>query len=172
MKRLLAIGALAMAACSPGAGPDSLSSSGRASIVDSVQATLTAWTGAINRRDFGAASRFYTTDSSFRWIEDGQVRYRKAAEIRSAMESMAPLYREIAFNLTDVRVTPLSPGVATVTTEFTQKMTDTLGAVDGYAGAISMTMVDGPDGWRFLVGHTSSMVPAPTGPLVKLDSTP
>lgn len=141
-------------------------------MVDSVQAALTAWTGAINHRDFAAASRFYTTDSSFRWIEDGQLRYRKATEIRSAMESMTPLYRDIALALTDVRITPLSPGVAAVTTEFTQKMTDTLGAVDGYAGAISMTMIDGPGGWRFLVGHTSSMVPAPTGPLPKADSSP
>jgi ketosteroid isomerase-like protein len=170
MKRVIVIGAAAVMACSSGTG--SLTAGRRASMVDSVQAALAAWTGAINRRDFAAASRFYASDSSFRWIEDGQLRYRTPAEVRAAMQAMTPLYRDIALTLTDVRVTPLSAGVAAVTTEFTQKMTDTLGAVDGYAGAISMTMIDGPSGWRFLVGHTSSMVPAPTGPPPRQSSSP
>ena len=53
----------------------------------------------------------------------------------------------------------LAPGVAVVATRFAQKITDSTGVTRGFAGAMSMTLVHADSGWRFLMGHTSSVVP-------------
>ena len=58
-----------------------------------------------------------------------------------------------------VLLTSSAPGVAVITTNFAEKVTDTTGTTVGFAGAISATMVHSDSGWRFLVGHTSSVVP-------------
>lgn len=152
---------IAVASCSapPAPAPAVMTAAARAAVVDSVAATMTRWRGAINARDFAVASRFYSADSAFRWYEDGELRYHTAVELGQAMQAGAAAIRTIDFSLIDVHITPLAPDAAAVTTEFTQKMTDTLGQVGGFAGAISMTMVHGAAGWQFLVGHTSSVVP-------------
>jgi hypothetical protein len=70
-----------------------------------------------------------------------------------------PSLRALAFTLDNPQVTPLAPGVALVTTVFTQKITDTLGTVTGFAGTLTLTVVRADSGWRFLAGHTSSVIP-------------
>jgi len=78
-----------------------------------------------------------------------------------------PSLRAMEFTLDNPQVTPLAPGVALVTTVFTQKITDTLGTVTGFAGMLTMTVIHADSGWRFLAGHTSSVIPRGTVPGLK-----
>lgn len=125
---------------------------------DSVAQVLDAWRGALDARDFARAATFYSPDSAFRWYQDGELMYRSAAELGDTMRAMAPTLRSFTLSLIEPEITAVAPGVVIVTTNFAQKMTDTTGETGGLAGAISMTVVHGDSGWRFLVGHTSSVV--------------
>ena len=133
----------------------------RAAIVDSVQASLTAWRDAFNARDFRRAAAFYSNDPEFRWFEDGELKYRSGKEIGDTMQAEAPAFRAFSVSLIEPEVTALAPGVAVVTMNFAQKITDTTGQMIGIVGAVSATMIHADSGWRFLVGHTSLLPPPP-----------
>ncbi|HEY4100503.1 MAG TPA: nuclear transport factor 2 family protein [Gemmatimonadales bacterium] len=136
----------------------------RAAERDSVAQMLDAWRGALAARDFGRAATFYSSDSAFRWFQDGELKYRSARELADTMLAMAPVVRDFGMSLIEPEITPVAPGVAIVTTNFAEKITDTTGETIGLAGALSMTAVHGDSGWRFLIGHTSSViVPADSG---------
>jgi ketosteroid isomerase-like protein len=130
----------------------------RRAIEDSVQTMLTAWRDALSARDFPRAAGFYSTDPAFRWFEDGELKYRSRKEIGDAMIAMAPGFRAFSVTFIEPEITALAPGVAVVTTNFAQKMTDTSGQTAGFAGALSFTVVHADSGWKFLVGHTSAVL--------------
>lgn len=156
---LVSIGSVLMGCAAP---TPRFTAEHRRSIVDSVQAMLTGWRDAVNAKDMAKAAAFYSSDPDFRWFEDGELKYRSGREIGDTMKAMAPGFRSLAVTLIAPEITALAPGVAVVTTDFTQKMTDTSGRTVGFAGAISMTVVHGDSGWQFLVGHTSSVLPPDT----------
>jgi ketosteroid isomerase-like protein len=148
-------GVVAIAGCS--AAPRFTAAHQRAER-DSVAQVLDQWRNALDAGDFARAATFYSTDSAFRWFQDGELRYRSAAELGDTMRAMAPALRSFSLSLIEPEITAIAPGVVLVTTNFAQKMTDTSGETIGLAGAISMTVVHGNAGWRFLVGHTSSVI--------------
>jgi ketosteroid isomerase-like protein len=131
----------------------------RRAIVDSVQTMLTEWRDAFNAKDFTRAATFYSNDPDFRWFENGELKFRSGKEIGDTMNAEAPGFRSLAVSLVEPQITPLAPGVAVITTNFAEKVTDTTGEMTGFAGAISMTVVHGDAGWRFLVGHVSLVLP-------------
>jgi ketosteroid isomerase-like protein len=147
------------ATCAPPA--PTLTTTHRAAIVDSVQATLTAWRDAFNAKDFGRAATFYSNDPDFRWFEDGELKYRSGKEIGDTMKAEAPGFRALSVSLIEPQVTALAPGVAAVTMNFAQTITDTTGNTIGIVGAVSATMVHADSGWQFLVGHASLFAPPP-----------
>jgi uncharacterized protein (TIGR02246 family) len=136
-------------------------------VVDSVIAMLTAWREAVGTRNVERVAGFYADDPEFRWIEDGMVRYTSRQQLLEAYRGQMPSLRAMEFTLDNPQVTPLAPGVALVTTVFTQKITDTLGTVTGFAGVLTMTVIHADSGWRFLAGHTSSVIPRGTAPGLK-----
>ncbi len=138
-------------------------------MVDSVTSMLTAWRQAVSARNADLVAKFYADDPGFRWIEDGTVRYTSRQQVAEAYRSLAPSLRSLEFTLDNPQVTPLAPGVALVTTLFTQKVTDSLGAVTGFAGALTLTVVHADTGWRFLAGHTSSVIPRAVAPGLKAE---
>ena len=131
----------------------------RAAITDSVTAALEQFRSVFSARDFAGALRYYSDDPGFRWVEDGEVRYGSKGAVAAALHAFAPSVRSIELAYFDPVVTPLAPGVAGIVTRFVQKFTDTTGTTRGFAGAMTMTMVHADSGWRFLTGHTSSLVP-------------
>ena len=131
----------------------------RRAIVDSVQTMLTTWRDAFNAKDFERAATFYSNDRDFRWFENGELKFRSGAEIGDTMKAEAPGFQALAISLIEPQITPLAPGVAVVTTNFAEKITDTAGQTVGFAGAISMTVVHADSGWKFLVGHVSLVMP-------------
>jgi ketosteroid isomerase-like protein len=149
---------LLLAACT--AQSPALTPVHRTAIVDSVQVVLTAWRDAFNAKDFARAATFYSNDPAFRWFENGELKFRTALELGDTMKTEAPRFRALTLSLIEPEITPMAPGIAEVTTTFAEKITDSAGQMTGVAGAISMTVVHGDSGWRFVVGHVSLVVPA------------
>lgn len=141
------------------AAPAALTAEHRGAIVDSVQAMLAAWRDAFNAMDFARAAAYYSNDPEFRWFENGELKFRSGKEIGDTMKAEAPGFRSLTMSMIEPQVTPLAPGVAAVTTSFAEKVTDTTGQTVGFAGAISMTVVHGDSGWKFLIGHASLVPP-------------
>ncbi len=153
----LLVATLLLAACGAGVRPSStLSAADGAAISDSVSRLVAAWREAVVARDTVALATFYSTDAAFRWIEDGEVRYRSATELAEAWRGTVQGVAAMDLLLDQLVITPVGPGAAVVTTAFTQKVTDTAGRSGGFTGATSLVAVSTPDGWRFLTGHTSA----------------
>lgn len=150
--------ALPLGGCAPRAADpaEPFSAAHAAAISDSVRTVLTAWQSAIAALDADAVAGHYLADSTFRWLEDGVVRYRNPGEVAAAIRSLKGSIRRTELLLDGTTITPLAPGLAAVTTGFAQKIEDTTGTVGGFAGAISAVLVHGDSGWVFLLGHTSS----------------
>jgi ketosteroid isomerase-like protein len=151
--------ALAITLLTTACAPAPLTPAHRTAIVDSVQVMLTSWRDAMNTKDFARAASFYSNQSDFRWFQDGELKYRSGKEIGDTMQAAAPGLRSFTLSLIEPEITPLAPGIAVLTTNFAQKITDTTGQTIGFAGAITATIVHADSGWRFLVGHTSAIIP-------------
>jgi hypothetical protein len=158
---------LLLAACGRPVSSGAFTPEHQAAIVDSVTTMLTAWRTAIGSRDANRFQAFYANDPRFRWIEDGVVRYTTPAQIGDAYRATMPGVRALELTLDNPAITPIAPGAALVTTGFAQKFTDTTGAMTGFAGMISMTVIHGDSGWQFLAGHTSSVMPRSAPSTVK-----
>ena len=124
-------------------------------------AVLEEFRVAFAARDFDRVLQFYAEDPRFRWIEDGEVRYTSKAQLAKVLVGFGASVRSLELSFFDPVITPLAPGVAAVTTRFAQKLTDSSGAMQGFSGAMSMSVVHADSGWRFLVGQTSLLVPRP-----------
>ncbi|MEO8479222.1 MAG: hypothetical protein ABI542_06260, partial [Gemmatimonadota bacterium] len=145
------------AACTPAA--PTLDAAHRAAIIDSVETRLTAFRAAVGGMQADSVAQFYLADSTFRWIEDGEVRYHSRNEIATAIREAAPFMSNAELLYDGTVITPLAPGVASLVTGFAQKFTAPDGQRTGFAGAITAVMVDTPNGWMFQSGHTSSVTP-------------
>jgi ketosteroid isomerase-like protein len=145
-----------LAACS---SSSSFTPAHRAVIVDSVQTMLGAWRDAFNAKDFAKAASYYSSDSGFRWIENGELKFRTAKQLADTMMAEAPAFQALDMSLIEPEITAIAPGVAEVTSSFTQRITDRAGQTFGLAGAMSMIVVHGDSGWKFLVGHVSVIRP-------------
>ncbi len=132
-------------------------------MTDSARATLSSWREAISALDADRVAAHYLADSTFRWLEDGVVRYRHPLEVANAIRELAGSIRRTELLLDGTVLTPLAPGVVAVTTGFAQKVEDLEGRVGGFAGAISAILVHREDGWVFQLGHTSSGAGPSTG---------
>lgn len=139
-----------------------MSADHRVALVDSVTAALGSYRAAFVARDFDRAVAFYADDPQFRWFENGELRYGSKAAVADALRAVGANLRSLELSYFETTVTPLAPGVAAVSTRFAEKVADTTGALHGYAGVFTATMVHADSGWRFLVGHTSIVVPEPT----------
>jgi len=122
---------------------------------------LAAFRAHIAAKQWDSVARMYVDDARFRWIEDGVVRYRSAAEVRQALAGL-PSGMRVETTYDDTEIVPLALGIATASTLFETRFADSTGRGFGFGGAITMTLVHETGGWRFLGGHTSS--PKPRGP--------
>lgn len=158
-RRRAAIALLVLAACTPATPP--FNAAHRAALVDSVRTTLDQWRDAFNAKDFARVASFYSSDSAFRWYENGEMKFRSAHELRDTMLAEGPRMQALSMTLVGLEITAIAPGVAEVSSGFTEKITDSAGQTFGLAGAMTMTMVHRDSAWRFLVGHLSVIPPLP-----------
>lgn len=108
-----------------------------------------------------AMLRLYADDSRFRWVANGVVEARSVDEIRKHFLAL-PAGTRVETTYQDPEITPLTPGVAEVLTQFETRLVDPKGGGFSFGGILSMTLVDRGDGWKILNGHSSS--PSRRGP--------
>ena len=154
--RHLSLLVLLSAACAQPA-PE-LSAGHAAAIRDSVSATLEAFRRYAAASQWDSMTAIYAADSGFRWLENGEVRYRSAAAIRQAL-SEVPATTRIVTSYQDTEILAVAPGVASMNTRFQTQFVDSTTAPFSFGGAITMTLVHHPEGWRIVAGHTSAPIP-------------
>jgi ketosteroid isomerase-like protein len=146
-------GGVALAlACRP--APARLSAEHARAIVDSVRATFADYAGRLNARDIDSVARFYSADSGFVWLEDGQVRYRSRDSIRVALAGLLA-FRNVRISIDSPAVTALGPGAAAISATFDQALVDSAGGGAGFVGAMTIAARHTPAGWKWIAGHTS-----------------
>lgn len=109
LRRLQAALLLTLAACRP--APAQLSAEHARALVDSVAAAFADYAARLNARDVDSAARFYSSDESFVWVEDGQVRYRSRADIRTALQPLTT-YKSVRIDMDQPLIVALGPGAA------------------------------------------------------------
>jgi hypothetical protein len=129
-------------------------------IRDSVQATLDAFRRYSAAGQWDSLAMLYAVEADFRWLEQGAVQYRSATQIREALRR-APRSMRVETDYWDTKIVPLAPGVAAVATAFHTKIRDSGGGAAGeFSGVLDMTLVHRDQGWRILIGHSSSRPPS------------
>ncbi len=88
-----------------------------AAIQDSIRTTLDAFRRHSANRQWDSLAAMYAPDSSFRWIESGELRYRSAGEIRTARARVSSTMR-IETSYCNTEIVPLAPGIASDLTHF------------------------------------------------------
>jgi SnoaL-like domain len=139
--------------CGPPAG--TLTAVHAAAIRDSVQATLDAFRQFSAAGEWDSLAGLYADDANFRWLEQGVVQYRSPAMIRQALGRVAPGTR-IETTYRDTKILALAPGVGAVSTAFYTKFVDAGKTAAEFGGVLDMTLVHREEGWRILLGHSSS----------------
>ena len=158
MKRLVLAGSLAagtLAACTGLSGGNRMTATHAAAIRDSVQATLDTFQRYSAAGQWDSLAGLYADDADFRWMDQGMVQYRSAAQMRQALRRVSSNTRSETTYF-DTKIVALAPGVAAVTTIFHTRFSEagTPGAESG--GVLDMTLVHREGGWKILLGHSSS----------------
>ena len=128
-------------------------------IQDSIRTTLDAFRrhGANRRWDSLAAK--YAPDSSFRWVENGEVRYRSPEEIRTALARVSATMR-IETSYRDTEIFPLAPVIPSVLTHFETRFVDSTTSFS-FGSAMTMVVMHRAGGWKIVSGHGSGPIPRP-----------
>lgn len=161
LSRTLIVGCVigGVAACAPSPGLDNAH---RAAVRDSVLNFLATFRGYSEAGAWDSLLALYADTPSFRWVEDGQVRYHSVQEIRDALAGMPPGLR-IETVHEDLEVTPLVPGLAWIVMRFRTEFVDSTGPTFSFGGGITMVVEHGSTGWRIVGGHASSLRPREVG---------
>lgn len=153
---ILVLAAVTQAAACPERPVRQLTAAHAAAIRDSAQATLDAFLRYSAGGQWDSLAALYDDGPDFRWLEQGTLLYRSAAGIRQAMARVRPTTR-IETSHFDSKIVPLAPGVASVATAFHTKFVDARNPAGvEFGGVITMVLVHREEGWRIVVGHTSS----------------
>jgi hypothetical protein len=148
-----ALGAVLAAACVPD-GP-SMTATHAAAIRDSAQALLDTFQRYAAEGRWDSLASLYANDADFRWLEQGTVQYRSAAQIREALRRVGPGTR-IESSYLDTRVVALAPGAAAIATTFHTKLLEGGAERLAFGGVLDLVLVHREGGWRILFGHSSS----------------
>lgn len=130
-----------------------------AAIQDSIRTTLDAFRRHAANRQWDSLAAMYAADASFRWIENGEVRYRSAGDIRTALARVSSTMR-IETSYRDTEIVPLAPGIASVLTHFESRFVDSSTSFS-FGGAMTMLLMHRADGWKIVSGHSSAPIPRP-----------
>lgn len=140
-----------------GLGAQELPQAQAAAIRKGVQATLDAYREHAAAGRWDELMRLYADDPRFRWVSNGIVESRSVEQIRKYFATLPPGAR-VETTFQDAEITPLAPGVAMVTTLFQTRLVDPKSGGFSFGGAMTMTLVERPDGWKILNGHSSAPV--------------
>jgi hypothetical protein len=152
-----AIGFLGLLTGCAATTPPVLTPAQSVAIRDSVRAALGGYIERMNHHDIDSLLRFYVDDERFNWVADGRL-IPSLTDIRKGIEAVSGFSRW-HLEYTDTRIVALAPGVASVSTLYTQSLADSTGKGFSFGGALTMNFIDTPGGWKLLDGHSSSAQP-------------
>jgi hypothetical protein len=138
-----------------GASAQAMTEDQAAAIRRGVQATLDAYREHAAAGRWEELMRLYADEPRFRWVASGIVEARSVEQIRKYFAGLPPGTR-VENTYQGTEITPLAPGVAMVTTLFQTRLVDPQGGGFAFSGALTMTLIERPDGWKILNGHSSS----------------
>ena len=127
---------------------------------EAVVAALETFAAHLNAGEWDAALAMYAVDERFYWIERGRVAYPSREVLAEAFLGLGEAIEDSSIALSEHRVLMLPGGYAYASAHAQQRMAFGDGQAVEFAGAMSILLVETPDGWRFLAGHTS-MEPPP-----------
>ena len=127
---------------------------------EAVIAALETFATHLNDGEWDDALAMYAEDERFYWIERGRVAYPSRQVLAQAFLGLGEVIEDSSIELSDHRVTMLPGGYAYASAHAQQRMAFGDGQAIEFAGVMSILLVETPDGWRFLSGHTS-MEPPP-----------
>lgn len=128
-----------------------------AAAAEQARNAIDAYVEAVNAMDLDSAGTFYSDSPDFRWIEDGEVRYRSAQESRESLAELGAMASATELTVSDLSVTGLSADIAIAACHFTQTVQVAEGGPGfSFSGAMSIVLRREGGRWLFLAGHTSS----------------
>jgi len=143
--------------CAPDAPPeDPFDEARRGAIADSVRATIDDFVSTVEAGEWGELAEFYADDPRFRWMEDGRVTYDSQEAIVASLVEVGSSFTHGSLEYSDVEFTALAPGLAAFSARFEQRLVDGDGGGFSFSGVLGATLVHEPNGWKFLLGHTST----------------
>lgn len=125
-----------------------------------VREFLTIYGESLASRDEAAIRQVYVDDERMAWFEDGSLKYQSVEDVLTSLKSI-PAGMKIETEYTDLQVEVLGTNIATASAKFDTKVTAEGSPAFGWAGAMTMLLEKGPNGWRLLSGHSST--PSPRG---------
>jgi len=159
LRRSIAVLGVLLAACTP--APQSDPWPGHAmAIRDSISTVLAAYNDRFWAADPDSVERFYLDDPEWSWAANGRVRLSSRAMIRSRLEGLRR-YPQWHLWYTDMSISSLAPGLASVTAEYKMSFIGGGAAPLVYEGALTAFWSHRPEGWKMVGGHTSSLAAKP-----------
>lgn len=140
-----------------GPASESLTPARRDAIRDSVETFLDLWEARAEALDVEGMAALYSGDEAFRWIEDGSVRYRSREDVRESLRGLEGQLTGLDFRWEGLRIDPVGPGAAVVTGSFIQALQLGERGSFEFRGVVSALVRHEAEGWRFLVGHASTL---------------
>lgn len=144
-----------------GCAPDSTAfpPAHQAALADSVREVMAELERLWARAALDSVGALYSTSDSFRFYEEGRLRYSSSDGVREALaEIPAGIHLTTVYD--DVQVLPLAAGRALANATFRTEARDPDGAtVFSFEGAVTVLWVREADGWRIASGHSSTVRP-------------
>lgn len=142
-----------LAACSP--QPEALDAVRAAAVSDSVRAEADIIANDVVRNGPNGWMPHFA-DSAFYMVNDGAVVFPSYDSAATFVANLARGVDHMELVWSDVRVTPLAPGLATLGAAYNESVTDTAGQTISFGGYMTATMVHRAAGWRIQNLHWSS----------------
>ena len=131
--------------CQADMDPGGLSEAHAAAIRDSVSSALHAFREFGPGPDPAAVGGFFSESPTFRYYENGALRYESAAELRAALGGLGPAMR-ITTEHSDTDIEALAPDLAFLRSLFESTLQGEGGFAFTYGGAMTTVWVHEADG--------------------------
>ena len=139
----------------------SLMMSATALAYDTAEEAFREYIPSINTDDFQHASRFYSREGPFYWIENGVMQFESAEEATAGLRGLSVAGGQPNLTIRSLRVAPMGKKSALLTAHIDFVMRDRSGTVQFALDRwMTMGMTRGDQGWRIMAMHSSSYAPS------------
>ena len=143
-------------ACASAAPPRQLSTAEAVTVTNDVRTFTAAVADGVTKRGPSAWRDYFAETPAFFMAVDGHIAFASSDEAARGIEAVAKAIPHIELHWGDVRIDPLTPGLAMVAAPYREVQVDAAGhqvTLEGYFTALAERE---PGGWRFRNAHWSS----------------